>query len=127
MARPQEEACDSGAFELVQQSTTPDSDGDGVADTEDNCPEVANPDQVDGDGVGDACDPPKVISTVPKANATEVAPSANIRATFSEDMDSNTIDGTTFQLFEKGTATQIPAQVSYNADTDTAKLTRPRT
>ena len=66
--------------------------------------------------------PPMVISTVPKADATEVAPTANVRATFSEDMDSNTIDGTTFQLFKKGTTTQIPATVSYNADTDTAKL-----
>ena len=66
--------------------------------------------------------PPKVISTSPKANATEVAPTANVRATFSEGMDSNTIDSTTFQLFKKGTTTQIPAQVSYNADTGTAKL-----
>jgi hypothetical protein len=66
--------------------------------------------------------PPKVISTVPKANATEVAPTANIRATFSEEMDSTTIDGTTFQLFKKDTTTQIAATVSYNADTDTAKL-----
>ena len=47
VGRPQEEACDSGAFELVQQPTPPDSDGDGVADTKDNCPEVANPDQVE--------------------------------------------------------------------------------
>jgi Bacterial Ig-like domain len=66
--------------------------------------------------------PPSVTSTVPKANATEVAPTANVRATFSEDMDSTTINGTTFKLFDKGTTTQIPAQVSYNADTDTAKL-----
>jgi hypothetical protein len=66
--------------------------------------------------------PPKVISTVPKANANEVAPSANIRATFSEDMKASTINGTTFKLFKKGTTTQIPAQVSYNAGTDTAKL-----
>ena len=38
---------------------TPDSDGDGVPDTSDNCPLVANPSQVDadGDGTGDACDP----------------------------------------------------------------------
>jgi hypothetical protein len=31
VGRPQEEACDSGAFELVQQPTAPDSDGDRVA------------------------------------------------------------------------------------------------
>jgi Bacterial Ig-like domain len=66
--------------------------------------------------------PPSVTSTSPKANAIEVAPTANVRATFSEEMDSTTIDGTTFQLFKKGTTTHIPAQVSYNPDTDTAKL-----
>ena len=34
------------------------SDADGVADTGDNCPLVANPDQADRDGdrIGDACD-----------------------------------------------------------------------
>jgi predicted CxxxxCH...CXXCH cytochrome family protein len=34
-------------------------DGDGVADTEDNCPTVYNPFQIDtdGDGKGDGCDP----------------------------------------------------------------------
>jgi hypothetical protein len=36
----------------------PDADGDGVADSSDNCPSVANANQsdVDGDGAGDACD-----------------------------------------------------------------------
>jgi hypothetical protein len=36
-----------------------DTDEDGVADGEDNCPEVANPEQEDSEfnGVGDACEP----------------------------------------------------------------------
>ncbi len=36
-----------------------DTDGDGVPDDEDNCPDDFNPDQLDtdGDGLGDACDP----------------------------------------------------------------------
>ncbi len=35
-----------------------DADGDGVLDSADNCPQTANPSQVDadGDGAGDACD-----------------------------------------------------------------------
>ena len=37
----------------------PDADGDGRPDTQDNCPGVANPGQadLDGDTIGDACDP----------------------------------------------------------------------
>jgi hypothetical protein len=37
-----------------------DSDGDGIQDADDNCPETPNPDQADadGDGIGDACDTP---------------------------------------------------------------------
>lgn len=36
----------------------PDRDGDGVPDFQDNCPDVANPDQsdIDRDGVGTACE-----------------------------------------------------------------------
>jgi hypothetical protein len=35
-----------------------DSDGDGIIDSQDNCPTVANPDQIDSDNdsIGDACD-----------------------------------------------------------------------
>ena len=38
-----------------------DRDGDGVVNTEDNCPDVSNADQsdLDGDGIGDVCDDDK--------------------------------------------------------------------
>jgi hypothetical protein len=51
----------AGQYELTV-STEPvpvDSDGDGVDDREDNCPDDPNPDQadMDGDTLGDVCDP----------------------------------------------------------------------
>lgn len=44
----------------------PDSDNDGVSDSDDNCPVVANPEQEDGDSdqVGDACDNCTLVSNV---------------------------------------------------------------
>lgn len=43
----------------TQNAQVQDSDQDGIPDTADNCPWVPNPDQadLDGDGVGDVCDP----------------------------------------------------------------------
>lgn len=43
---------------LFKGSPNKDSDGDGVPDKNDNCPNDPNPDQTDtdGDGVGDACE-----------------------------------------------------------------------
>jgi Bacterial Ig-like domain len=64
----------------------------------------------------------KVMSTVPKANATGVAPAANITATFSEDMMTSSINANTFKLFKKGSTTKLGAAVSYSAATDKAKL-----
>lgn len=43
---------------MVLEETCLDSDGDGIADPQDNCPLANNGDQsdIDGDGVGDMCD-----------------------------------------------------------------------
>lgn len=49
---------DALVLKLTFASPPLDSDGDGVPDTTDNCPNAANADQADadGDGIGDACD-----------------------------------------------------------------------
>jgi hypothetical protein len=67
------EACE----EFVKQGETflgingfcEDTDGDGEPDDTDNCPAVANADQLDtdGDAAGDACDPDDDNDTVPDA------------------------------------------------------------
>ncbi len=46
-------------FEVLVVSPVTDTDGDGVDDDADNCPNDANADQadIDDDGAGDACDP----------------------------------------------------------------------
>ena len=48
----------------------PDTDGDGVVDTEDNCPAVFNPSQedIDGDGIGDSCDNCLSVSNLSQAD-----------------------------------------------------------
>ena len=56
-------ACGRFGFEPVDDARNTcgghDEDGDGIGDTCDVCPHIADPDQADsdGDGVGDACDP----------------------------------------------------------------------
>jgi hypothetical protein len=65
---------------------------------------------------------PKVTSTVPDADATGVDPTADVTATFSEAMNANSINGTTFKLFRAGTTTVIGAVVSYDASAEKAIL-----
>jgi len=76
--------------------------------------------------------PPKVISTSPANGATQVAPTADVSATFSEAMDASSTDGdpstitaTTFKLVRlnsDGTTTRVTATVSYDDATNKAIL-----
>ena len=65
---------------------------------------------------------PRVTTTVPGSGATGVSPSANLTATFPEDMRASSINATTYVLFERGTTTKVAASVVYSASTDKATL-----
>lgn len=73
---PQNQATDITATQIVEWARTSDRDGDGVADTTDLCPDIADPDQTDRDldGYGDACLP--LRTTRDLAIAAEAQPTA---------------------------------------------------
>lgn len=66
--------------------------------------------------------PPTVLSTVPVANATDVAVNSTVTATFSEPMDPATISASTFSLTPTG-GSAIAASFAYDGATRTARLT----
>ncbi len=80
---------DAVADAAVMPDATPDSnldtDGDGVPDSMDNCPTIANPDQAneDGDRFGDACDPcpPIADDNPPDSDGDGVADACDPRPT----------------------------------------------
>jgi hypothetical protein len=67
---------------------------------------------------------PRVTSTVPTNNATGVAPSANLTATFSEKMMASSINPTTFKLLKvTSSGTTQVTNVSVSLSTDGLKAT----
>jgi len=71
--------------------------------------------------------PPTVIGTSPANNTTGIAQTANVTATFSEEMKASSIitPATTFKLVKlnsDGTTTKVTANVSYDAATKKAVL-----
>ncbi|MFD1616124.1 choice-of-anchor B family protein [Gelatiniphilus marinus] len=60
-------SCDNETVEIV--NTIIDTDNDGIAESLDNCPSIANPDQADADndGIGNLCDSDFVNSKDPAA------------------------------------------------------------
>jgi hypothetical protein len=80
----------SGSLSSTACTKPLDSDGDGVPDSIDNCPHVANADQTDTDhdGVGDACDNcPKVANPTQDPNACKAPPPPPMRCDVDKDGD----------------------------------------
>ena len=70
---------------LLVAATATDFDGDGVSDAHDNCVSAPNPNQsdVNGNGIGDVCDPYFVASNLPDAPTSVVAAAGNGAASVS--------------------------------------------
>src|SRR5829696_7464366 len=65
---------------------------------------------------------PAVEGVTPQDGATDVALADNTEATFSEAMDSSTINGSTFTLTKQGASQPVAARVSYDSATKKATL-----
>jgi hypothetical protein len=63
---------------------------------------------------------PTVSNTSPADQAQDVAGNTNVTATFSEDMDSSTINSQSFTLSKSGSP--MSGQVAYDANSMTATL-----
>jgi hypothetical protein len=88
-----DEVTDAFSFTMIPDVIdTTDTDGDGIGDTFDNCPGVANASQEDsdGDGIGDACDSPDGDTTPPVITAN-VGGTIGSNAWFTSDVQVNWI------------------------------------
>ena len=97
-----------------------DSDGDGVANPNDNCPDVSNADQADADsdGVGDACEPVSYafsgffqpVDNLPTFNKTKPGKSIPIRFSLGGDKG--------LDIFESGYPKSEPIACDSTAPVD---------
>jgi DNA-binding beta-propeller fold protein YncE len=65
---------------------------------------------------------PTVTTVTPANRATRIAPTTNVFATFSEQMQATTITKSTFKLVRKGTSKAVPAKVTYSDSPKKATL-----
>jgi Ca2+-binding RTX toxin-like protein len=65
---------------------------------------------------------PTINTIAPTDGATDVAATSNAEVTFSEAMDSSTINGSTFTLVKQGTSQPVAAQVTYDPVSQKATL-----
>lgn len=89
---------------------TSDSDHDGVADSSDNCPLDANPGQfdADGDGAGDACDPPTPCVDDPVVVTLDAEPDRGFRSREVRFTASTPGPGVALTLAPGGTEPAVP-------------------
>jgi glucose/arabinose dehydrogenase/endonuclease YncB( thermonuclease family) len=72
---------------------------------------------------GTTAPPPTVTSVNPADGASGIVVSTSVKATFSQGLQSSTVNTSTFQLVKQGTSTPIAATVTYSGANSTATLT----